>query len=132
MKPLFAFGHGLSYTSFTYGKPNISGSSLALAGYLKVTVPITNSGNVAGHEIVQFYVKDVKTRIPRPEKELAAFEKIFLQPGETKDVVVKIDKYSVGFYDTKLVAWVAEKGDFTVLVGASSADIRYASIYFLT
>lgn len=75
---------------------------------------------------MQAYVHDVKSRLPRPEKELAAFDKVFLQPGETKHVTLPLDKYSVGYYDTKINAWIAEEGVFKVLVGASSADIRYA------
>lgn len=93
----------------------------------EVTVPITNTGSVAAHEIVQAYVKDVKSTLPRPDKELQAFGKVLLQPGETKDVTLKLDKYSVGYFDTSLGltgAWIAEEGVFQVLIGASSADIR--------
>lgn len=93
--------------------------------HLIVTVAITNTGSVTGAEVVQAYINDVKSRLPRPEKELAAFEKVFLLPGETKHVYLNLDKYSVGYYDTELKAWVAEEGVFQVLVGASSADIRY-------
>jgi len=124
VKPLFPFGHGLSYTTFSYGKPTLSKQTLSEKGALTVTIPITNSGSVAGAEVVQAYVHDVKSRLPRPEKELAAFEKVFLQPGETKQVVLSLDKYSVGYYDTKLTAWIAEEGVFDVLLGSSSADIR--------
>jgi beta-glucosidase len=67
--------------------------------------------------------------LPRPEKELQAFDKVFLKPGETKDATLMLDKYSVGYYDTDLNAWIAEDGLFEVLIGASSADIRYASPY---
>jgi beta-glucosidase len=94
---------------------------------LTITVAITNTGSVTGAEVVQAYVHDVKSRLPRPEKELAAFEKVFLQPGETKHIYLNLNKYSVGYYDTNLKAWIAEEGVFKVLVGASSADIRYAS-----
>lgn len=86
---------------------------------------------MAGAEIVQVYVHDVKSRLPRPEKELAAFDKVFLQPGETQHVTLSLDKYSVGYYDTKINAWIAEEGVFKVLVGASSADIRYALLSLL-
>lgn len=85
---------------------------------------MTNSGNVEGAEIVQAYIHDEKSRLPRPEKELQAFDKVFLKPGETKDVTLNIDKYSVGYYDTDLSAWIAEQGLFEVLIGASSVDIR--------
>jgi len=85
---------------------------------------VTNGGNVEGAEIVQAYIHDEKSRLPRPEKELQAFDKVFLKPGETQDVTLNIDKYSVGYYDTDLAAWIAEQGLFEVLIGASSVDIR--------
>jgi len=86
---------------------------------------VTNTGSVEGAEIVQAYIKDEKSRLPRPEKELQAFDKVFLRPGETKHITMTLDKYSVGYYDTDLSAWIAEQGRFKVLIGASSVDIRY-------
>jgi beta-glucosidase len=125
--PLFAFGHGLSYTTFKYGKPTISSATLPEVGKVTITVPVTNSGRVEGAEIVQAYIHDEKSRLPRPEKELQAFDKVFLKPGETKNATLTLDKYSVGYYDTDLNAWIAEEGVFEVLIGASSTDIRYVS-----
>ena len=125
--PLFPFGHGLSYTTFIYGKPTISSTILGEADTLTIMIPITNNGEVEGSEIVQAYIHDEKSRLPRPEKELQAFDKVFLKPGETKDATLSLDKYSVGYYDTDFPAWVAEEGIFEVLIGASSADIRFAS-----
>ena len=125
IEPLFPFGHGLSYTTFAYGKPTISGTTLAGNNKLEITLAVTNTGSVEGAEIVQAYVSDEKSRLQRPEKELQAFDKVFLQPGETKDVTLTLDKYSVGYYDTDLSAWIAEQGSFKVLIGASSVDIRY-------
>jgi beta-glucosidase len=125
--PLFPFGHGLTYTSFAYGAPSADTSVLSESGNVTITVPITNTGSVAANEIVQAYVRDVKSTLPRPEKELQAFAKVFLQPGETKDVTLTLNKYSVGYFDTSLGqtgAWIAEEGVFDVLIGASSADIR--------
>ena len=124
ISPLFPFGHGLSYTSFAYGTPTISSRVLAESDKITVTIPVTNSGHVEGAEVVQAYIKDEKSRLPRPEKELQAFGKVFLESGETKNVVLTLDKYSVGYYDTDLNAWIAEEGAFQVLIGASSADIR--------
>lgn len=92
---------------------------------MKITIGVTNSGSVAGAEIVQAYVHDKKSSLPRPEKELQAFTKVFLEAGETKHITLALDKYSVGFYDTNQSAWVAEDGVFDVLIGASSQDIRY-------
>jgi beta-glucosidase len=125
IEPLFPFGHGLSYTTFIYGKPTVSNSVLLEDESITVTISITNSGRVEGAEIVQAYIHDELSRLPRPHKELQAFNKVFLQPGETKDAVLVFDKYSVGYYDTDLPAWIAEKGLFNILIGASSADIRY-------
>ncbi|KAF1946318.1 hypothetical protein EJ02DRAFT_441234 [Clathrospora elynae] len=125
--PLFPFGHGLTYTTFEYGGASASNTVLSESGDITITVSVTNTGSVAAHEIVQAYVKDVKSTLPRPEKELQAFKKVLLQPGETKDVALKLNKYSVGYFDTSLRqtgAWIAEEGVFEVLIGASSADIR--------
>ncbi len=124
VEPLFAFGHGLSYTTFSYGKPSISDDKLSGNNKLTVTIPITNTGEVEGAEIVQAYIHDDQSRLPRPEKELQAFDKVFLQPGETKNATLTLDKYSVGYYDTELSAWIAEQGTFKVLIGASSVDIK--------
>jgi beta-glucosidase len=87
-------------------------------------IAITNAGSVAGAEIVQIYVRDEKSKLPRPEKELVAFEKVFLEADETKHITIPLDKYAVGYYDDSLHMWVAEAGAFKILVGASSIDIR--------
>ena len=126
--PLFPFGHGLTYASFAYGEPALSSPVLTDSGApVVLSVEVTNTGSVAAAEIVQAYVRDVKSRLPRPEKELQGFAKAFLQPGESKTIQIKLDKYSVGYYDTNLGEegrWVAEEGAFEVQVGASSKDIR--------
>jgi beta-glucosidase len=124
LQPLFPFGHGLSYTTFAYGAATISSTTLAAADRLTVSVPVTNTGRVPAHETVQAYVRDVKARLPRPEKELQAFAKVYLQAGESRVVELVLSKYSVGYYDTAIQSWIAEEGTFDVLVGASSADIR--------
>lgn len=125
VEPAFAFGHGLSYTTFKYGQLSISEDTLPESSNLTVSLPITNTGARAGKETVQVYVRDIKSRLPRPEKELAAFEKVDLQPGETKTVNLTLDKYSVGYYDPSLSSWIAEEGEFEAIVGASAADLRY-------
>ncbi|KAF2118271.1 glycoside hydrolase superfamily [Lophiotrema nucula] len=128
--PLFPFGHGLTYTTFEYGEPTINNTVLSESSDITVSVPVTNTGSTAAYEIVQGYVRDIKSRIPRPEKELQAFGKVLLQPGETKTVDLKLNKYSVGYFDTSLSqtgAWIAEEGAFELLIGASSADIRQVS-----
>jgi len=128
--PLFPFGHGLTYTTFEYGTPSLNKHILSESEGITVTVPVTNTGSVAAFEIVQAYIKDVKAKLPRPEKELQAFGKVFVSPGETKNVTLTLDKYSVGYFDTSLGqtgSWIAEEGTFEVLIGASSADIRYVA-----
>lgn len=129
VEPLFPFGHGLSYTTFDYGPVALSDTVLSssLGSKLVLTVPVKNTGKVVGAEIVQVYIHDTKSRLPRPEKELVAFGKTFLEPGETKDVKLTLDKYSVGYWDGSLEEggrWIAEEGEFVVKVGASSRDIR--------
>lgn len=124
ISPLFPFGHGLSYTTFEYGRPSISSKILTPSQAIEMTIAVSNIGQVDGYETVQVYVRDEKSRLPRPEKELAAFEKVWLEAGETKHIRVKVDKYAVGYYDTDVGAWVAEEGVFELVVGASSADIR--------
>lgn len=85
---------------------------------------VTNTGAVTGAETIQVYVRDEKSRLPRPEKELVAFEKVLLDPEETKHITIPLDKYAVGYYDDSLHSWIAEEGTFKIMVGASSTDIR--------
>lgn len=125
--PLFPFGHGLSYTTFEYGRPSLSSRTLAPNSTVELTIAVSNIGAVAGAEVVQLYVRDEKSRLPRPEKELVAFEKVYLDAGETKHIRVELSKYAVGYYDTSIGQWIAEEGIFEVLIGASSADIKYVS-----
>jgi beta-glucosidase len=129
IEPQFAFGHGLSYTTFAYGSPVISSSTLTDGGRLVVSVPVTNTGLIRGKETVQAYIRDVKSRLPRPEKELAAFAKVDLETGETKTVELNLDRYSVGYWDGNEGKWIAEQGEFEVLVGASSRDIRGTAFF---
>ncbi|KAJ4011933.1 hypothetical protein NW752_004328 [Fusarium irregulare] len=124
IEPLFPFGHGLSYTTFEYGRPEISPKTLAPNSEITITLAISNTGSRAGSEIVQIYVHDEKSRLPRPEKELVAFEKVFLEAEETRHISIKLDKYAVGYYDETVPGWIAEEGTFKVLIGASSTDIR--------
>lgn len=91
---------------------------------LELLVAVSNIGEADGFETVQIYVRDEKSRLPRPEKELVSFEKVFLERDQTRHLRIRIDKYAVGYYDTSLRAWIAEEGRFEVLIGASSADIR--------
>ena len=121
--PLFAFGHGLSYTSFKLANLRLSRSSMALGDSLKVTVSVTNTGKRAGAEVVQLYIHDAKASVDRPYKELKGFGKVFLQPGETKDVDITIGKDALSFYDEASASWKAEAGVFTALIGDASDNI---------
>ena len=127
-KPLFPFGYGLSYTTFQYGKVSADKSSLTADEQITFTVPVTNTGSRAGAETVQLYIRDVKSSVERPFKELKAFRKVFLQPGETQMVSLTIDKSALSFYDDKAAAWTAEPGDFEALIGPSAGQIvtRYS------
>lgn len=124
VEPLFPFGHGLSYTTFEYGRPSLSSKVLEPEGTIELIVAVSNVGETAGSETVQVYVRDEKSRLPRPEKELVAFEKVALEPGETRHLRITLDKHAVGYYDTAINRWIAEEGRFLVCVGASSADIK--------
>ena len=119
-KPLFAFGHGLSYTSFALGKAIADKSEMTREDKISFTLSVTNTGSCAGSEVVQLYVSDVKSSLPRPLKELKAFKKVFLQPGETQNVTLTIDVNALSFYDDSKQNWVAEPGDFVALIGTSS------------
>ena len=124
MKVAFPFGYGLSYTTFAYSNLKISNEDPTEKDTVTVSVDVTNTGNIAGKEIVQLYIKDCTDSAIRPEKELKGFEKVALDPGETKTVTMELDKRSFAWYSTELHDWFAASGDYQILVGASSRDIR--------
>lgn len=121
---LFPFGHGLSYTTFTYGKPVASAKAMAADGTLTLTVAVKNTGSVAGKEIVQLYIGDDKCSVLRPVKELKHFAKVALAPGEEKNVTFTLTPDDLKFYDEASAAWKYEPGKFKAYVCASSADVR--------
>ncbi|WP_052310007.1 beta-glucosidase [Methanocella arvoryzae] len=121
---LFPFGHGLSYTSFEYSDMEVSASQIKDDEELKVGVLVKNTGDVAGAEVIQLYVRDVESTIFRPEKELKGFDKVFLQPGEMTRVEFTLDRRSFAYYNVETADWHVESGDFEILIGSSSADIR--------
>ena len=123
IKPLFAFGHGLSYTSFEMGKVTADKQVVKGNETISFTVSVRNTGKKAGAETVQLYVTDQKSTLPRPVKELKAFQKVFLQPGESREVVLTLDKRSLSFFDDRLQQWVAEDGEFEAKIGNSSGNI---------
>jgi beta-glucosidase len=118
----WAFGHGLSYTTFEYANLKVAGS--IPAGPLTVAADIKNSGTRAGDEVVQVYVRDVEASVKRPRKQLMAFERVSLRPGETRTVSFSVSPERLGFWDEKRKAWIVEPGAFEVMVGSSSADVR--------
>ena len=131
IKPLFAFGHGLSYTTFEYSDLTLSADEITADDTLTATVTITNTGDRVGKEIVQLYIGDSKSSLPRPIKELKGFEKIELQPGESKSVTFAITKDALSFYDDRVGEWCAEPGKFTIYIGSSSADTRLTKSFKL-
>ena len=124
IEPLFPFGFGLSYTSFTYENLKINSKMFQSSDELKFTVDVKNSGNVNGAEIVQVYLSDLKSSVERPVKELKAFKKVFLREGESKTLEFSLDKSSLSFFDPEINNWRAEPGEFEILVGSSSRNIR--------
>jgi beta-glucosidase len=126
--PLFPFGFGLSYTTFEYENLRLSAQSLSKDGSITVSFDIVNTGQVAGAESAQIYIGDLESSLPRPVKELKDFQKTTLQPGERKTVSVKLTEEALKYYDPGK-GWVVEPGDFHVLIGASSADIRLSGTF---
>lgn len=123
-EPLFPFGHGLSYTTFDYGKPRVDAKSMFPDGKVTVSVRVKNTGKRTGQETVQLYVSDKKASLPRPVKELKGFQKVTLAPGEEKEVNFIVTREALSFFDDRKHAWVAEPGTFEALIGASATDIR--------
>ena len=124
LKPTFPFGHGLSYTNFQYGDAVTAKVFGKNDDKIEVTVPVTNTGDRKGKETVQLYVRDLKSTVDRPVKELKSFKKVELAPGETKDVKFELNRDALSYFDAEKHEWVMEPGDFEVLIGASSGDIR--------
>jgi beta-glucosidase len=131
LEPRFPFGHGLSYTSFAYGPLRLSRESGGLDTPLEVSLDVTNTGERAGQEVVQLYVRDVESSLVRPEKELRAFAKLALEPGQTRSVRLELDRRAFAYWDPARSEWVAEPGEFELLCGSSSRDLRQSASYTL-
>ena len=129
--PLYPFGHGLSYTSFGYSDFALARTAVAAGETLDVSVKITNTGGVAGEEVVQLYVQDEYASLPRPVQELKGYVRVALAPGESRDVTFHLPVDQLAFYDADLNL-VVESGSFKVMVGASSADIRCEGVFEVT
>ena len=124
IKPLFAFGHGLSYTDFEYGAMTADRKEMTGEDTITFTVPVTNTGKRAGAEVVQLYITDQKSSVERPVKELKGFSKVYLEPGETKHIAITVGKDALSYFDAEAHQWVAEPGQFTASVGGSSDNLR--------
>lgn len=124
IKPLFAFGHGLSYTTFEYGKVSADRKTMSENDKITFSVKVKNTGKRDGAEVVQLYIRDVESSVLRPYKELKGFEKVYLKAGESKTIKFTIDKEALSFFDDKKHQWTAEKGDFEAIIGSSSADLK--------
>ena len=133
MQVRFPFGHGLSYTEFEYSDISLSADEINEKDILTVTVTVKNTGKRDGKEAVELYVRDTHSSVVRPEKELKGFEKVTLKAGESKRVAFKLDKRAFAYYNTSINDWYVEYGEFEILIGSSSADIRQkASVYVET
>ncbi len=123
MDVLFPFGHGLSYTTFAYSNLTVSRESITDQETVKVSVDVTNTGSMAGKEVVQLYVSDLESAVIRPEKELREFAKVELQPGETKTAVFELGKRAFAYWNTEIHDWHVETGNFRIMIGKSSRAI---------
>ena len=123
----YPFGFGLSYTTFEYSDIKLDKTAMNENDILTVSFRVKNTGDVAGYEIAQLYVADKESTIYRPEKELKAFKKVWLNPGEIKEISLTLNKRAFAFYNVNINDWCVESGDFEILVGASSADIKLSA-----
>jgi beta-glucosidase len=121
VSPLFAFGYGLNYTTFSFGNVRLEKKKIKRNGSTRVLVDVANTGKRAGAEVVQMYIRDLVSSVTRPIKELKGFQKVWLQPGETKTVALDITPESLAFYDIHM-KYVIEPGDFEIMIGNSSRD----------
>ena len=131
IKPTFAFGHGLSYTTFSMSNLRQSAKEMTRDGKLTFTVTVKNTGSKRGAETVQLYIKDIKSSVDRPVKELKGFKKVWLEPGEQKDVDMTIDNNALAYYDETTGTWKSENGEFDALVGNASDNIILKSRFML-
>ena len=131
IEPLFPFGYGLSYTTFEYSGINLSSKEIDNNDKLTISLKLKNTGRSKGSEVVQLYINDLQSSVDRPVKELKAFKKVSLNPGEEKVVELTIDQNALSFFDTHKKMWIAEPGKFEVLIGSSSKDIKLKDTFNL-
>ncbi|MDR1552237.1 MAG: glycoside hydrolase family 3 C-terminal domain-containing protein [Prevotellaceae bacterium] len=131
INPLFAFGHGLSYTTFDYGKAKTDKTKMTAGEQITLSISVKNTGTREGAEVVQLYIHDKKSTLPRPVKELKGFKKILLKADEEQIVTFTIDKNALVYYDDGKGEWIVESGEFEAWIGSSSADIKYKTVFEL-
>ncbi len=128
--PQYPFGYGISYTTFEYSAPELSGSTMGMNETVEVSVDVTNTGDFDGEEVVQFYIRDRFASTMRPVQELKGFEKVMIKKGETKTITFTIDKETLSFYTHK-GEWVAEPGMFSIMIGGSSDNVQMVELELL-
>lgn len=126
LKPLFPFGHGLSYTTFEISEPKADKNIMTENDKINISVTIKNTGKVSGSQVLQLYISDLQSSVIRPVKELKGFQKVYLTPGETREITFSVDKSALSFYDDKTHSWTAEKGKFSAFIGLSAGEIGKA------
>ena len=129
LRPLFPFGYGLSYTTFSYSAMRIGERSGESGKRIAVQFTVTNTGSLTGAETCQLYVHDREASVPRPYKELKGFAKVFLEPGEQATVTIELSEREFAFYDAEAHRWKVEPGVFTIMVGSSSVDLSLQAEY---
>mgnify|MGYP000968215988 CR=1 FL=1 len=127
LAPLFAFGHGLSYTTFAYSALRLSSEQILLPQTLNVSFTVTNTGSMRGGEVPQLYVADNHARLPRPIKELKHFTKVYLDPGESTQITFTLSARDFAYYDPAFSSWVVDSGMFELIIGSSSQDVRLSA-----
>ena len=128
ISPLFCFGHGLSYTNFTYSLLETDKKTYTMNEEIKISFNLKNSGNIAGAEAVQLYINDLECSVDRPAKELKGFKKVFLQPGEEQKIIITSHINDLAFFDDEKMEWVVEPGKFNLMIASSSRDIRLSTV----
>jgi beta-glucosidase len=131
IEPLFPFGYGLSYTHFKYSKLNLIQNNDPKNPLVTVEFELSNAGDRAGAEVAEIYVQPIHPGVIRPLKELKGFKKVFLQPGEKQTISIPLDRDAFAYYDVNKKDWVAEKGEYKILIGGSSRDIRLNGAFAL-
>jgi beta-glucosidase len=125
---LYAFGYGLSYTTFAYANFQLHNQTIIPHAQIVTSVELTNTGNVTGDEVVELYIQHINSSVVRPEKELKAFQRITLKPGEKKTVKLQFDTDNLSYWDEDENRWVLEKDKVKIMIGSSSDNIKFSKM----